>query len=1532
MPEVVSFEEFNETKPGGDRTAVMTQAEFMSMDPIEVDHSEFNDTGFFQTTPEQETTWKDAGEIGFIEAAQRQDKTEMIPFNPEGAVKSGGLFLSINRLKADNYEGREGQKSQDLIRVNSYLSAKEEERVRGYSIGGKIAKGAAVLPGFMLEFLATAGIATVAKRGTIAAAKKVVGDAVEKGVMKFTTKAVGLAAGAGVRTLAMPHKVAEGGLDRLINSKMVVTDKGFEVAKEATLSPATAFSKAFGDVMIENFSEVTGPAIGKVGSKLLPKQISNAFVKVFKRLHPNESVTKLFTKVGYNGFLEEMGEERVGDILRAVTGVEDFGSDGNVFDRIVASIPNGEQILVEAGVLSIPGASRVAISQLSTRFAKKKQPELVEMTDEKAQEIVDKEPEKEISREILPEEVKTKIPPEIEPTGIKQLIESLGIEELTEQDISPAEFLEFLSKNKITLEDLISDLAGKRKAEEIVEKEIPEIGPEFTDFLEKSKFNKEEILGFMEKIRQGEKLTDDQLSQVDEVLEEFRKSTAALPEIPEFEGTEEALLFGFKNKDIPGIIEALQKKREEIQARAKELTDKPDATPEEEAEAFRLIQLAQFPREAIEAAQGKMTPKDLKTIKDKLGIPEKEPSRTSKVKKRVREVTGQRKVEPKIVSERQALVQSLKDRSKAAKVARRFTQREIKELQEDIVDVINSSELSANDKSKFINTIKNIQTPEQFSKNIEDIEKRIDRLTQSAKARGLRSKIRVELKTIKAKKISGKPFGKFTPDIQAILERAREITKLTQEDALDEIGKKIESIGDGTPGFKDLIEIRLLEMMSGLEQRSPEDLKIILDDIKTLKATGTAEFLNKLFVKQGRKEELIDTALEVITGGEPITEDRFEGFKDRAKKILNTSYISLVGWNDKMDILSQSDASKADQSKLNKVARVSDEVTSEKKGIRIQTDKIREGAMKIFNFTDEKQLFRKFSEDSEIKELGTFTDGFGKRIRLQLSRAEARKRWMEFLDPSLQETFFTSDITPSGKKFGMGFTQDMVDAIKNFLNQEDMEFVEFQMKFYREFYNSVNKIYRDRYGVDLPFNEFYSPIRRKASSSLVSDEFLRETNFRRSIASKGSLKSRTKNFRPIAVTSDVNAIINHITEMEHFKNWADKIDDLNAIFGESEIRETIEKKLGKSMLRSIDSHIQDFTRGGIDRATNVMGIELLRINLTKSVLALKPSIAIKQMVSFLAFAENIPVEDFVSGVTDFMSDPVGKSKILMDSELLKSRKKDLTRDIKSVSKTEKFSALRENPTFFNSLLLNVRLGDRGAILLGGWAVYKHARKKGKTHEQAIKAFERQTAATQQSGDIDQLSDWQRGGSFAKLFTMFTSAQNQYFRREVGAIRNLISKRISLPEFTKKVAIYHFILPMLFQWVVDFGKWDEKHQWRAGILGSLNGIFILNDMLEGILGALFDERVFSSETPVQTVSRGIEKAINNVQNDEILEAIKDLTSETIGPVTGMPIKQIFNASQGVEDIADDDIHKGLLKLLGWSPYLINEGFKKKRIKR
>jgi hypothetical protein len=76
----------------------------------------------------------------------------------------------------------------------------------------------------------------------------------------------------------------------------------------------------------------------------------------------------MLSKGGYSNILGEIGEERLGTILRAITDVDDFGlgKDANMIDRLKAGLLQDiENIGVEIGVLAVPMAGQFALGQVA---------------------------------------------------------------------------------------------------------------------------------------------------------------------------------------------------------------------------------------------------------------------------------------------------------------------------------------------------------------------------------------------------------------------------------------------------------------------------------------------------------------------------------------------------------------------------------------------------------------------------------------------------------------------------------------------------------------------------------------------------------------------------------------------------------------------------------------------------------------------------------------------------------------------------------------------------------------------------------------------------------------------------------------------------------------------------------------------------------------------------------------------------------------------------------------------------------------
>lgn len=388
-----------EAMPDAKLPDTFTLDELDAMEPRRINHTDIDLTSLVNVPDSLRESWKTEGKIGFAEAINRKSLLDSVPF--AGSISAiGSLWKTKNamdRIRSDNYGDNLEQRNLDVARVQNYLVNLEEKKTRGLSIGAQVGEGISELPAFALEFMLSGGMAKAGGTAAKEAVEKVIGDKIGEGIaQKVVTKGAELAAGAAARTATVgAPRILAGTEQRQIDAGIQPTEKGIELAQAIGEAPATSFMKAIGDVYIENFSEVTGAGLGKLAggfaSKVVPTRITDALTRLYQKIHPNDDIGKLLTKAGYNGFLEELGEERVGDLLRAVSGVEDFGAKNpsSMFDRIVSSVPSAEQMLVEAGVLSVPMLGFSAYRKIFNEAPKQAIAE-TPVEDEKLQEIANK--------------------------------------------------------------------------------------------------------------------------------------------------------------------------------------------------------------------------------------------------------------------------------------------------------------------------------------------------------------------------------------------------------------------------------------------------------------------------------------------------------------------------------------------------------------------------------------------------------------------------------------------------------------------------------------------------------------------------------------------------------------------------------------------------------------------------------------------------------------------------------------------------------------------------------------------------------------------------------------------------------------------------------------------------------------------------------------------------------------------------------------------------------------------------------------
>ena len=327
--------------------------------------------------------------IGFSEAlADSIGRGKAMPLF-SGAIE--GATNKKFRDITDRIKNNEAIRQDELDFVNHYLDRQNEEYVRGYTIGGAIGKsylpslmafGSEIaLGGAVLKGLGLAGSGTAL--GVNVGANLLKTGKVSKGVAKGVALTTGTLAeavmSAGVTTAINPSRIFATYQERRLNDEMKITDRGTVIFKESKETPAKAFMKSLGQVYISYFAEGLGGLITGAGrgiksigatqfenvikaSPVLERFVKKSapiLAKAYEKLNglpiKGKTVDWLKGQVKFDGFIEELGEEVLEDILNLSFGTN---NEERSLENYISKIKKSpEEWAVLCGVIALQGST-----------------------------------------------------------------------------------------------------------------------------------------------------------------------------------------------------------------------------------------------------------------------------------------------------------------------------------------------------------------------------------------------------------------------------------------------------------------------------------------------------------------------------------------------------------------------------------------------------------------------------------------------------------------------------------------------------------------------------------------------------------------------------------------------------------------------------------------------------------------------------------------------------------------------------------------------------------------------------------------------------------------------------------------------------------------------------------------------------------------------------------------------------------------------------------------------------------------------
>ena len=794
---------------------------------------------------------------------------------------------------------------------------------------------------------------------------------------------------------------------------------------------------------------------------------------------------------------------------------------------------------------------------------------------------------------------------------------------------------------------------------------------------------------------------------------------------------------------------------------------------------------------------------------------------------------------------------------------------------------------------------------------------------------------------------------------------------LTEYNNLDKNPAKSEDDTMRMAAIKIAIEYNNSLQMENSDSSKTESLDFVFNSLKEIDELGRTEFQLELALEQEQADSDFATAYEEIMG-QPIdmtdpnvqetlnqtriveenkaeverVQKRFRGvLKNISQKIRTTVFTSIEALDGLIDLISKS-SGEMFGGKLQ-------EITSELIDASSRNFKQRKMYVESLIASKLQDIYGKNWQKEARKNGVQVPMTFGG-ITMAISPNQMYYWYNQFKDPANHGAF--------KKMFGNKYKEVMAD-LEAALDPKLKEFADWQVnELFPQLYGHYNNVYRKIYKTNMPQNENYAGrIYRKGVEPEALDLLGDKTIFNTAVGA-ASIKSRVDNDNEIEKFDGNIALFSYVRDMEYFAAYAEAIRRMNRMFNNKYISSAIKRIHGKGTYQLIEDSITKIANQGSRNPLMTKFINAMNDVFIVSRLALSPLITVKQLTSIFTYGNDIGIQNWLKySAMNLVQMRKTYKEMAENSVYMQDRgRQPITRAIEayaSASTSERTGIIPESTKnkLVDVLMYNVKVGDAAAIYLGGMPNYlyykdQYRKKNPNATEQevidyAIKRFEKDTKRTQQSSDLQDKDFLQTANPLLRAMNMFMTTPRQYLRKEIQAVRNLYRKikawdrkagKGTLGENIRTLMMYHFFMPMLFQYVsmglpAVLRGWrddDELDLLRAGVLGNLNAVFVLGEIAQWISDA-YAGKPYAAEgaKSLGITSQGqrmvkLYKRADRIKDPEKREAaFKKFYIESM-QLTGIPAPTIKKFIDNYSKIGTgEDIGTEIMRFLNYSEYQI-----------
>lgn len=507
------------------------------------------------------------------------------------------------------------------------------------------------------------------------------------------------------------------------------------------------------------------------------------------------------------------------------------------------------------------------------------------------------------------------------------------------------------------------------------------------------------------------------------------------------------------------------------------------------------------------------------------------------------------------------------------------------------------------------------------------------------------------------------------------------------------------------------------------------------------------------------------------------------------------------------------------------------------------------------------------------------------------------------------------------------------------LDKQDRALGDFLQKEAEKTYAQINSVFVKERGYDLPRVENYFPSKTERVES--------ELDFLNAAAAMSKNPSFTKMrassaFVQMKLENPFGILFTHIDRAADYTFKAEKLNQIIRVFKSPVLKPAIIEKVGEDCYKRMQELIDQFSvsKPRLNYEMDKLG-DWLTNNYVKGAIALKPTIAVKQLISSINYAENMPATQWVSGFAKAIMHPKETVEFMMSGDpYLKARYESGSMNEALARATADANALTARGKFlrFTDLLtINTRLGDVGAIMFGGKPYVDYLMQtKGMSKKEAFAEFRKSTLRSQQANTRSSLSTLQaRDMNFiVRGLFAFKNTPAQYARKIADAIYEYQRGEISRAQLAKVVAIYGLFNSWMYSALTTLGilAWyyddDDADEILADELFfspfvQMAGCLPVLDMAVGTAAEvakakMFDHKVRMERPELPVVSDLFKMGQTAVKDDLAAEDVLNMLVESGQLIGGLPTKYAKGFYTGAGDIAGgENPMRGFLQMLGYT---------------